>query len=140
MSPRKATLTALLFTLCLLLPLGALTLPRVTSVTGSDDDARITLRMPSQGIIGDERTRCTVQIDVSTNEVSFSDGDTIVIQVIENDWIGDDEIWSRDVRIHGAPRAFSETYDCYAALGRDAGDAAWEVYATAHVTKDACGL
>ncbi len=123
-------------------PALAMALPPEAEASRNDDDVTITLRVDSQTIPGDSRSRCWLRFEDAGRDVVFSDGDTVDIRVYEDDLVGDELLWS--TRFDVAQRdlvngGLTREYDCSSAFGAD-GVGTLEVYATATVVKDECGL
>jgi MYXO-CTERM domain-containing protein len=116
--------------------------PEMQEATDTDQDATITLRVRTAGIIDDPLLWCEVEIDVIGTEVAFTEGDTVLVEFSEDDVFFNDILWSTMHTITAAEATaneYSEVFDCSApAMADGIGDL--EFFAEAEVTKDLCGL
>ena len=80
-----------------LLPSFVMATPALTSKSGSDDDARISLTVERETIRGDTRSYCQINIRVTESRVEFSRNDKIFLYLKESDplVLDDDTVWSR---------------------------------------------
>jgi hypothetical protein len=115
--------------------------PSIRVVTQTEDDATITLTLESQFIEDDVNIPCEVNVLILDDEVDFSEGDTILISVKEDDLIGDDLFWETEEIVTEqivTAGQFERTYDCRFPSTGDALGNLLEVYARVEVDKDEC--
>ena len=132
----------MLWVVLLGLPLSAWARPAMRVVSQEEGDATISLSLESQYIEDDSVIPCEVNVVVLGENRPFTLGDTISIEVKEDDGIiGDDSIWAVEVVVDDAiadVQQFSMTYDCsFPSIGDQIGSI--EVYAKVDVDKDDCG-
>lgn len=126
----------------LLGPATAWAVPPEASAEANDDDVTITVRVESATIPDDARSWCHLTFDDAGSDVAFTDGDVVELWVYEDDVLGDDLLWSTRFEVNRADLnngALHREFDCSSAFGAD-GVGTLELYASAHVTKDECGL
>ncbi|MEO0813349.1 MAG: hypothetical protein AAFY60_10835, partial [Myxococcota bacterium] len=128
--------------LCLLAPVRAFALPTLQSASQTQDDAKVTLVIPTQAIKDDIRTFCEVEVEVKGDLVQLTAGDTVNVSVHEADVGFDDEIFqtvfnvtNQEVQANLVDRVF----DCSGDFQGD-GNSTYEVYAILSVNKSACGF
>ena len=99
----------------------AFALPSSGTRTATDDDATITVTTFNQAINGDARSHCIVRIVVRTAEVDFTEGDTVVVRVVEDDNIFNDTIFQTDFEVtrDEINNGVDRTFDCSANFGID---------------------
>jgi hypothetical protein len=117
-------------------------LPVDQSTEGVDDDARLILALPSKAIANDTVSRCTLRIIVGSEEVSLSHGDQVTVRVLEDDPLGDDEVFLEVLEVgplEVGAGVFDRVVDCSGDFGEDRGDQV-ELYAKALVEKGNCGI
>ncbi|MCB9524928.1 MAG: hypothetical protein H6702_16330 [Myxococcales bacterium] len=134
---RAAIATALL-----LAATAAVALPPVQSDDDTDDETTLTLTLLDRFVMGDARSFCQLRIRVRAVEVAIAEGDEIVIEVFEDDAVGDDRIWDTTHRVTAAEaqaQTVDRQFDCGARFPDDSGDYA-EIYAQAEVRASGCGF
>lgn len=117
-------------------------LPNLQTASDTDDDATITLKIPTQAIEGDTRTACEVRLVVRSTKVAFSPGDSVELGVWEDDPVGDDEVWGTVFQVTAAEISAGKvdrTFDCTGSFADDYNDEL-ELYAEALVIKAGCGV
>lgn len=119
----------------------ALALPATKSVNDTVDDAKITLTILDKVLLDDSKSWCSVRIEITEDDVKFTEGDVVTIWVYEDDLAGDENVWNTRFTIlpTDVGKKFDQTFDCSSAFGDDTGDEA-EFYAEAEVVKDECGI
>ena len=116
--------------------------PSTTTEHDTVDDATIWLTVRNDMILGDAESYCEVRIRVYGSEEPFSSGDSILIEVYEDDTAGDDLLWDHEFTINSSELSANyvdRTFDCSSDFGDDVGDVS-ELYAEAEVVKDECGF
>jgi hypothetical protein len=120
----------------------AVALPQTQTAIDTNIEATLTLTTWDQVIIDDARTRCEIRIVVAGEEVRFSEGDSVVVHVYENDVLFDDVLWQDDFVITAeelAAQRVDRMLDCSSAIPTDIGSDG-EIYAEASVEKSLCGF
>jgi MYXO-CTERM domain-containing protein len=116
--------------------------PSTAFSLGEQQDALLGLEVLDRILEGDARNACTVEIFVVDFLEPFTEGDTINIQVREDDGFLNQTLWQIDFEV--TPEEVEEglvdrTFDCAAAFGEDFfGDL--DIYAQAEVVKQDCGF
>ena len=124
----------------MLLPSLAWALPEVQEESDTVDDATITLRVQTQGIIDDPRFWCEIEIDVVGTEVGLSAGDTVTLEFTEDDFFANDVLWMMTHTItqqEADAQAYNEVFDCSSPVMAD-GVGDLEFFAEAEVDKALC--
>jgi hypothetical protein len=118
-------------------------LPSSTQVEKTDDDAKVTIKIFNKAIKDDSKAPCQISIDVKGEAVAFSEGDTFTVEVLEDDLVGDDVIWSTMETITAmdlAAQQVTRTYDCTGNMGSDDAFGDLDVYGKVKVIKSECGF
>jgi len=115
------------------------------TATDVDGDATLTLAVEDPLYLNPPSTDwCSVEIEVSGDEVDLTIGDTVLLQVYEDDLTGDDLLFETTLVVSAAEASAQRLYrflDCSTDpinVLDGAGDYA-EIYAQAHVIKAECG-
>ena len=116
----------------------------IISASDTDDDATVTLTLESVVVGGITGPWGTVRILVTSAAVAFTAGDMVSVSVLEDDIAGDDPIFQTAFEIEAGElaaglvdRSFELFFD---PLAIPEADNVLEIYASAMVDKDACGL
>ncbi len=142
MRPRLRLTAGSTFAALLLLAATAAAIPNIQSASDTDDDAKITLRALTQTIDGDRKSWCEVRIEITEADEPLTSGDPVYLWVYEDDFAGDDTIWSTTFNVTAAEASANRvdrTFDCSAFFDNDSGSQL-EIYAEARVEKDECGF
>jgi len=129
---------------CLLTTTATMALPETQLDFDTKDDATVTLTMRMQAITGDSKTFCELEIEVSGNDVELRSGDTIEVEVYENDPLSSESFYG-PVELNPTTdelnaQLVSRTIDCSAPIGdNDDNDDTLEFVAILKVDKDDCG-
>ena len=122
-------------------PLSASALPATQTAEVADGNARLDLTVLEQTILHDSRSFCSVHVAVSQGDAPFAAGDSVRVWVWEDDLAGDDELWftvfdvsPEEIQAGQVDRSF----DCSAEMASDF-VGGLEIYASAEVSKAACG-
>ena len=112
--------------------------PTISSASGNDDDATVTLRVFEDLIVGDSRSFCEVRlVDIGMDE-PFTAGDKVFLWVYEDDAFSNDLIWETSFTVSAAEvssNSLDRTFDCTADFDEDGvGDS--EFFAEARVEKE----
>ncbi len=123
---------------------GAFALPMQRSSSGEDDDARITLTIYEKALIGDSSSWCEVTLVVTGVDRRLEQDDEVRVRLREDDGIGDDTLWETEFVVTGQEaeaQRVDRTFDCSSDFGDgDQFGGNLEIYATAHIDKQSCGL
>ncbi len=132
-----------LLLLSLLLSSQAQALPSERSTEERVDDTLLGLTLLSQAISGDSRSHCFIQLEVGGEGVPFSAGDKIYLWLYEDDFVGDDEIWSQELEISPEEleaQRLERFVDCASGFPQEDSGGEIEIYARAEVEKAECGF
>jgi MYXO-CTERM domain-containing protein len=116
--------------------------PSPLSAIGEQEDAAIFLEVLDRVLTGDSRGFCAVDVLVVGELVELSEGDTVNVEVVEDDFLGDDVLFQVDFEVTEEEiedQLIVRSFDCAGALGGDLG-ANFEIFARAEVVKGECGL
>ena len=137
----RANVVYLVAAMAWVVPATSGAIPPIVNGDGVDGESRVFLSLRRQVIVGDLRSHCSVRVVATGNDLEFSDGDRIEIQVLEDDLIGNDELWSNTFDLEEAEiggNRVDRTFDCATEFSEDI-YGTLEVFATAHVYKASCG-
>ena len=111
------------------------------SATNTVDDATLTLQIEDTLTVGLNRNWGEVNILVESNDVGFTQGDTVEISVFEDDFFSNDLLWQTSFTVTPTEVAngrVDRIFELSFTPSADEGDIA-EIYADALIIKDACG-
>lgn len=118
-------------------------LPSIQTATDTDEDATLELRLQESDLIGAPVHWCELEVEVTSNDYQVQAGDTVSIDVYEDDGAGDENLWTEDVTISASDISngtYTETFGCHAKFKSDSDTAStWQIYAQAEVSKQSYG-
>lgn len=123
------------------LSLEAYARPAVQTASDTNDDATATLTVLDEAIVPDSKSFCSVDVVIEGTDVAFSSGDTYTIQILEDDTVGNDQLWSMNLTVTSSEvsaNRVERTFDCSSDFGSDVGGNL-EIFARLDVEKDGCG-
>ena len=123
--------------LVLALSLDALALPAVHSESKTDDDLTVTIRVQEKTILNDSKSWCEIRVQDPGVQVAWTSGDTLDIWVFEDDPVGDDEIWHKQIVIK-SEKTIDQTFDCSSAFPPGDASGGLEIYGKAAAHKANC--
>ncbi len=119
----------------------AYAVPNEQQTEDEDRGGTITLTILDQAIIGDARSFCSLHVVLVNGHADLTAGDTIGLEVTEDDLIGNDTLWEMDIAVtpaEAAAQRLDRTFDCSGDFGEDV-NADLDIFARASVSRDDCG-
>ncbi|MCA9560528.1 MAG: hypothetical protein KC583_18395, partial [Myxococcales bacterium] len=116
--------------------------PREIEASDEDRGATVTLTLLDKAIIGDSRSFCRVRFVLVNEHRDMTEGDTVELEVTEDDFVGNDNLWQMNFSVTAAEAAagrVDRTFDCSGPFGEDV-NAALDIFARANVDRDTCGF
>ena len=113
------------------------------SSQGSDDDAQVMLTLYDQAIRNDNRSWCSMRVVVLGAEVVLRQNDTVRLRLLEDDAIGDDNLWETNFEVtrdEAEAQRVDRTFDCSSNFGDGDVQGGLEIYGQANVNKEECGF